>query len=82
MTSIPVALHVDTLLCHTTPRSLAQRDDDSIPSQAEHQPRPLRLQMQDHTRLVLQLQIASTRRADRKAVAGLAVGAGKLPEVA
>src|SRR5262249_47425168 len=31
---------------------------------------------------VLQPEVASTRRADRKAVAGLAVGTGKLAEVA
>src|SRR5262245_5380834 len=63
-------------------RSLAHRDDDGVAPEAEHQPRPLRLQMQDHARLVLQPEIAGTRRAKRKAVAGLAIGARELPEVA
>ena len=45
------------------PRLLAHRDDDGIPPEAEHQPRPLRLQVHDHTRLVLQPEIACTRRA-------------------
>src|SRR5882724_7802510 len=63
-------------------RSLAHRDDDGVAAEAEHQPRPLRLQVQDHARLVLQPEIAAARRADRKAVAGLAIGAGELPELA
>ena len=45
------------------PRLLAHRDDDGIAPEAEHQPRPLRLQVHDHTRLVLQPEIARTRRA-------------------
>jgi hypothetical protein len=36
----------------------------------------------DHACLVLQPEIASARRADRKAIAGLAIGARELPEVA
>src|SRR5215831_9001498 len=62
-------------------RSLAHRDDDGVAPEAEHQPRPLRLQVHDHARLVLQPEIASTRRANRKAIAGLAIGAGKLLEI-
>ena len=44
--------------------------------------RALRLQVQDDARLVLQPEIAATCGANRKAVASLAIGAGKLPEVA
>src|SRR5215471_21646981 len=61
--------------------SLAHRDDDGVAPEAEHQPRPLRLQVHDHARLVLQPEITSTRGANRKAIAGLAIGAGKLREI-
>ena len=64
------------------PRLPAHGDDDGIAPEAEHQPRPLRLQVHDHARLVLQPEIARTRRADRKAVARLAIGIRKLCEVA
>ena len=64
------------------PRLLAHRDDDSIAPEAQHQPRPLRLQVHDHACLILQPEIAAARRADRKAIARLAIGAGELREVA
>src|SRR4029453_40477 len=54
-------------------RSLTHLDDDGVAPEAEHQPRPLRLQVHDHARLVLQPEIPATRRADRKPVAALPI---------
>ena len=48
---------------HFVIRLLAHRDDDGIAPEAKHQPRPLRLQVHDDTRLVLPPEIARTRRA-------------------
>src|SRR5262245_17534091 len=64
------------------PRLLAHRDDDGIPPEAEHQPCPLRFQVHNYTRLVFQPEIARARRADRKAIARLTIGARKLRKVA
>src|SRR5215813_6150712 len=63
-----------------TGRSRAHRNDDGVAPEAEHQPLALRLQVHDYARLILHPEIAGARRADRKAVAGLAIGAGELPE--
>src|SRR5262249_4579285 len=57
-------------------------NDDRVATQAQHQPGPLRVQMQDHPLLVLHPEIAAARRADREAVAGLAIRSGKLGDVA
>ena len=58
--------------------SRVHRNDDGIAPEAQDQPFTLRLQVQDHARLVLHPEIAGARRADGKAVAGLAIGAGEL----
>src|SRR5215470_8408702 len=62
--------------------SLAHGNDDGVTAEAQHQACPLRLQVHDHARLVLHPEIAGAGRADGKAVAGLAVGAGELGELA
>src|SRR5262245_40343031 len=61
--------------------SLTHRDDDGIAPEAQDQPFALGLQVQDHARFVLHPEIAGARRADRKAVSGLAIGAGELRQV-
>src|SRR5215510_8575459 len=62
-------------------RSAWHRKHDGVAAEAQHESRRLRLEAHDHTRLVLHPEFAGARRADRKAVARLAIRAWKLGDL-